>query len=321
MKRKKKIKIIWSILALILTIILALFLPQLIFYIQDYKQMNTVAFDDRETFEILTTETTYSRDMNTRMSTLARVGYGNVTISKLARSIDINEFNNLLSNIKNQTYMRYLEEMLPSVFENAYLYLNATQVETCDCYMVYDSDYQEGVILIFWYMVFDIPELDGKMELIVDSETESIYYIRLLSDKVTAEAAEEVSVVMNGTDFYNMQSAYGATASALMPEVTAELELVVENFPAYFNNYYCQYYGIYYISMVDTNGADIGYAENKLWQNIAVGENEYTMAYALPYGGNNYEETLFFRFFASVNKESGTDISIGLPIIRRFVQS
>ena len=48
MKRKKKAKTIWSIVALIVTLALAVSLPQLLFILQDYRQMNTIAFDDRE---------------------------------------------------------------------------------------------------------------------------------------------------------------------------------------------------------------------------------------------------------------------------------
>lgn len=323
MKRKKKAKTIWSIFLLILTLVLAVSLPQFLFMLQDYRQMNTIAFDNRESFEVLTTETTYSRDMNTRMATLANVGYGNVTISKLARSIDINEFNELITNVKNQAYMIYLEEMLPTVFENVSLYLNATQIETCDCYIVYGSDFTDGVILMFWYMIFDIPELGGQIELIVDSETESIYYIRLLSDKVTdvSAGAESQAIMLSGKDFYTMQTNFGATAAEIMPEITTEVLLVAEDFPAYFSEYYCRYYGIYYISAIENSEVSFAYSASSLWNNIAVGENEYTMAYALPYNGNEFYDSIFFRFHVKVDEENGTDVSIGIPIIRRFVQS
>ncbi len=321
MKRKKKAKTIWSIVALIVTLALAVSLPQLIFILQDYRQMNTIAFDDRESFEVLTTEATYSRDMNTRMATLANVGYGNVNISKLARSIDITEFNELITNVKNQGYMIYLEEMLPTVYENIDTNLNATQIETCDCYIVYGSDYTNGVILMFWYMVFDIPELNGKLELIVDSETESIYYVQLESDKVAEGFEETQLVVMSGKDFYALETQFGASAKEIMPAITEEIEAVTTNFPSYFSNYYCRYYGIPYISTVENSEVNFAYSGAYLWNNIAIGENEYTMAYALPYNGYEFGDSIFFRFHVKVDEPGGTNLSIGIPIIRRFVQS
>lgn len=321
MKKRKKAKIIWSMVALIFTLVLAVFLPQFLFMLQDYRQMNTIAFDDRESFEVLTTETTYSRDMNTRMATLANIGYGNVNISKLARSIDISEFNELITNVKNQGYMIYLEEMLPTVFESIDIYLNATQIETCDCYIVYGSDYTNGVILMFWYMVFDIPELGGKLELIVDSETESIYYVCLESYKVAEVIEEAQAVVMDGKDFYGLAVQFGATATDIMPAITEEIVSVSENFPSYFSNYYCRYYGIPYISTVENSEVSFAYSGAYLWNNIAVGENEYTMAYALPYNGYEFGDSIFFRFHVKVDERNRTDLSIGIPIIRRFVQS
>lgn len=322
MKRKKKAKSIWSIVALIVTLALAVSLPQFLFILQDYRQMNTIAFDNRESFEVLTTETTYSRDIYTRMATLANVGYGNVNISKLARSMDINDFNELISNVKNQGYMIYLGEMLPTVFDKVALNLNATQIETCDCYIVYDSAYTDGVILMFWYMVFDIPELNGKLELIVDSETESIYYVQLASDKVAENSGESQDViVMGGQDFYNLTVQFEANASEIMPAIAEEIESVTTNFPSYFSNYYCQYYGIPYISTVENSEANFAYSGAYLWNNIAVGENEYTMAYALPYNSYEFGDSIFFRFYVKVDEQTGMNMSIGLPIIRRFIQS
>lgn len=322
MKRKKKTRSVWSVLILLITLVLAVFLPQAVFMVQDYRQLNQVEFANRETFEVLTVESDYPREISTRMNRLARVGYGNISISKIAKSIDINEFNELVSNVRNQTYMQYLEEMMPGTFENVLVYMNVTDLKTCDCYIVYGNDYETGVILMFWYMVFDMPELGGHMELIVDPETETIYYFRILSDRVPeygANNVENLGIIMNGKDFYNQQKLPGTEAASLLSAVSEEVASVADCFPVYFTDYYCRYYGIYNLATLDQGGMNISYTEATFGENIAIGENVYTMAYALPYSNSTYN-TVFFRFHMEVNEESGTDVSIGIPIIRQFVQ-
>ena len=67
MKRKKKSSV-WGVLGLILIISVAMVLPQVIFIIQDYREMTTVDVMSRDTYEVLATDTAYPRDINTRMS-------------------------------------------------------------------------------------------------------------------------------------------------------------------------------------------------------------------------------------------------------------
>ncbi|MBQ7765236.1 MAG: hypothetical protein IJ397_00155 [Lachnospiraceae bacterium] len=323
MKRKKKAGSVWSIFILIISLALAVFLPKAVFMVTDYRQLDRIQFANRETFEVLTKESDYPREVNARMNRLAGIGYGNITISKIAKSIDINEFNVLIAGVKNQTYMKCLEEMMPITFNSVSARMNATDLKTCDCYIVYGNDYEDGVILMFWYMIFDIPELGGRMELIVDSETETIYYIRLLSTQTPtydAVSTEEVNLILNGKDFYNQQKIPGTEAASLLSVVSAEVASVADMFPSYFTDYYCRYYGIYFLSSLDYGGENLSYTEASFWENIAIGENVYTMAYALPYN-NSAGNTIFFRFHMEINEETGTDVSIGIPIIRQFVQS
>ena len=60
MKRKKKSSV-WGVLGLILIISIAMVLPQVIFIIQDYRQMTTVDVMSRDTYEVLATDTAYFR--------------------------------------------------------------------------------------------------------------------------------------------------------------------------------------------------------------------------------------------------------------------
>lgn len=313
MKRKRNLTPVWSVIGLILTIAVAVYLPQFVFMVQDYHQTSSVDVISRDTVEILATETSYSADINTRMSKLVSTGYGDITVSRVASSIDINDFNALITNVKNQSYMLHLTALLPDSFGEAVNTLNATQMKACDRYIVYGNDYTDGVILMFWYMRFDLTEQNSYLELIVDSETNTIYYVRLREDTNATDKSdvEEVNFAVNGSDLYYDKLRYNMNT---LPEMSPEVETLVEQFPILFNDYYCSYYGIYMpdVSLLNESSA--------WWDHVSVGENVFTMAYALPYisSGN---KSVFFRFHAEVGPETNTDISIGIPIIRQMVQS
>ena len=59
MKQKGKRSYAWAVLGLLLTITVAIFLPQVIFMIQDYRQTSTVDVTTRETYDVLSIETVY----------------------------------------------------------------------------------------------------------------------------------------------------------------------------------------------------------------------------------------------------------------------
>ncbi len=308
MKRKKNRSPIWSVLGLIIIISTAVFLPQVLFLFQDYRQTGSVDVMSRDTYEVLATDTAYPQDINTRMSRLAGVGYGNISISQIANSIDVNELNDLLEHVKKQRYMTNLAELFPTTFGHVSKTLNATALEVCDCYIVYSDDYHSGVILMFWYMEFDFPEINSRMELLVDSESNNIYYIRLRENDM--KESQETGTLISGTDFYYDSKTYDAN----LLEMEQEIQAVADMFPTMYSDYYYSYYGIYMLN------AEL-LSSSMVWgEHISIGENSYTMASALPYstGGGT---SLFFRFHAEVGEETGTDISIGIPIIRQMVQS
>lgn len=309
MKRKKKSSV-WGVLGLILIISVAMVLPQVIFIIQDYREMTTIDVMSRDTYEVLATDTAYPRDINTRMSRLAGVGYGNITISQIANSIDVNELNEMLDGVKKQGYMTNLAELFPTTFGYITETMNATALDVCDCYIVYGDEYHSGVILMFWYMEFDFPELNSRMELLVDSETNTIYYVRLRENDINTSQSN--GSLVSGTDFYYDSKTVNAELMYMEPEIKA----VAEMQPSQVSDYYSSYYGIY---MPDSELLSL--ASSTFWgEHTSISENSYTLAFALPYSAGG-ERSLFFRFHAEVGEETGTDISIGIPIIRQMIQS
>lgn len=321
MKRKKIGAYIFSVSALILLIVAAVFLPQIIFTVQDNYQTNQVDVLNRHIRDIFAMETSYSADVYTRLNELAISGIGNLTPSAVESSIGLEEFNNIIEDVRNSEYMEHLVTMVPDTFGDSLEYINASDVKISDHYIVYGEDYRDGVILMFWYMKIYLPTVSSYMELIVDSETYTIYY-------VSVEAAEEVKYTLTVDDRVAVVQTDPETMEEVLVYLTEEevqnqteqgisekIDYVAENMPKVFSLYYCRYYGVYLMN-ADMYSLEPGAFDFS--SNIAHSENAFTMAYPLPYDSTG-SKTLFFRMHAVAGVGQGPDISIGLPLIRNLI--
>lgn len=321
MKRKKIGAYIFSISALVLLIIAAIFLPQIIFTVQDNYQTNKVDVLNRDVLDILTMETSYSADVYTRLNKLASSGLGDLTIAVVESSIALGEFNNIIDDVRNSEYMVHLASMVPDTFGDSLSYINASDVKISDRYIIYGEDYRDGVILMFWYMKIYLPTVNSYMELIVDSETYTIYY-------VSVEAVEEVAYTLTVDDRVAVIQTDPETMEEVLVYLTEEevqkqteeelsekIDYVAENLPGMFSYYYCRYYGVY---IMNAEKYSLNPEEFDFSSNIAQSENAFTMAYPLSFSSMD-SKTIFFRMHAVVGEGSGPDISIGLPLIRNLI--
>lgn len=318
MKRKKIGAYIFSVSALILLIVAAVFLPQIIFTVQDSYQTNQVDVLNRDVLDILALETSYSADVYTRLYKLAYSGIGNLTASAVESSIGLGEFNNIIEEVRNSEYMEHLVTMVPDTFGDSLEYINASDVKISDRYIIYGEDYRDGVILMFWYMKIYLPTVNSYMELIVDSETYTIYYVSVeAEEEVTYTLTVDDRVAVIQTDPETMEeSLVYLTEEEVQKQTELEhsekIDYVAENLPKVFSFYYCRYYGVY----LDMHSLESGAFDFS--SNIAQSENAFTMAYPLPYNSTG-SKTLFFRMHAVAGVGQGPDISIGLPLIRNLI--
>lgn len=309
---KKKIfgTYILTVSALLVVIALAIFLPQIIFYVQDSYQVNQVDVINRDVYDIMEMQTAYSADITTRLKKLAEVGYGNVTVSLVDKTIEFDEFYSILSEVRHSEYMDRLIGLSPDTFGDSMKELSAENLEECNRYIVYGPDYADGVILMFWYMKIFVPSISSYMELIIDSETHTIYYISVDSVDGVAFVADE-----NGSiEGHNVVEAPTETIEEVFIYNTAQSEviaIIAEGVPGEFASYYRMYYGA---------GTDaMSYAEDVrlIADNSVLSENAYTLAVPIEYDGISI--SLFFRFCAEAGFGQGPDISIGIPVIRHLV--
>lgn len=312
MKRKIIGTYVGSVSGLVILIILAVFSPQLFFLVQDNYQIGKIDVINRDVTEIFTTQTAYYTDTYARLSNLAEVGLGNIAISTIESNMDIEQFYEIKDNIRTQMYMEILMDMVPDTFGDALDYISVDNMELCKCYIIYGEDYTEGVLLMFWYMKIYLPSVNSYMELVIDSETYTIYYVAVNAEadisyqveyEVSADSAKDVYY----TGIVLEEEVMEQEEKMLMSE---DIQRAADLLPRYLEDFFYSYYGVY------------GYRQENSY-NMVIGEEAVTIACPLIYGDSNYNfndaKSLFFRAYVEEGYGEGPDISIGIPIIRHFV--
>ncbi len=197
-KAKKKPKgkgirnLILSIVAMIALIACALGLPSVVFYVEDYYQNRGTETAYRNSVDILNSDVSYPSDMRTRMNEFAQLSFGDIGISKVEEGISLAAFDTIMKAVESQMYMQYFHEISDHVYEDAMKGIIAGDVKKCNRYILYGEDYAEGVVLMFWDMDIYLPSVNSTLNLIVDSETYSIYYVSVSSAAEADELVKEV---------------------------------------------------------------------------------------------------------------------------------
>lgn len=318
MKKKIFKTYILTVSALLAVIILAVFLPQIVFYVQDSYQVSRIEVINRDVYDIMEMQTAYSADTTTRLKKLAKVGYGNVTVSLVENTIAYDEFYSILSVVRDSEYMKNFVAMTDDDLNELMSTIGGDDLEKCNRYIVYGPSYSDGVILMFWYMKIYLPSVESYMELIVDSETHTIYYVSL-------EAAQEVTYVVDGdgeiieytlAEGETIEIKEGTVAIFTEPvELTVEqmetIEFTAQKVPGQYVSYYRAYYG--------ADSQPLSYEEDVqlVASNSVLAENAYTFATPMEYGG--LSNSVFFRFYLEAGNGPMPDISIGIPIIRHLI--
>lgn len=311
MKIKSIKSYLLSISGLLVLIIIALFLPNIIFSIQDGYQTATVETGNREAFDVQTAEEAYPKDIATRMQRVAAARWGNMTVSVVEQNIDQDLFNTLMNEIMMQEYMKILLTLADYELTEALERVSIENVKICDRYVVYGDDYTEGILLTFWYVKIYLPTVESYVEFIVDSETYSIYYAELNAEDTVNYVVYADSEQTEGVQVSIISD---VQENADKEEMTAEekselLSYMAVAIPSYYAEYYSPYYGV--------NPEELLYAKDYYDEMISITNEFVTTTYILPYDDDN---SLLFRFYAEQGDGKILNVSIGLPLIRQLIQ-
>ncbi len=318
MKKKIFKTYILTVSALLAVIALAVFLPQIVFYVQDSYQVSRIDVINRDVYDIMEMQTAYSADTTTRLKKLSEVGYGDVTVSLVENTIGYDEFYSIISVVRNSEYMTNLTEITSNDLDEVMATIGGYDLEKCNRYIVYGPSYSDGVILMFWYMKIFLPSVNSYMELIVDSETHTIYYVSLEAAQEVTYVVEEDGKIMEYTliEGETMEVTDGIVAILTEPteqnmEQMEMIELIAQKVPEQYVSYYRTYYG--------AEAEYVPYEEDVrlVAANSVLDESTYTLAAPMVYDG--FSDSVFFRFYAEVSNGPLPNISVGIPIIRRLI--
>lgn len=199
--------------AMLVLIAAALFLPQIIFGIQDGYRMANTEVQTRNSLDISQLNMSYEQDLNTRLQNYFGMKNRSVTVIDYDKFTDDSEVVEIAKNIFDSDwfwpifYDSHYTDIIYSAEEQKSLELIVTDWKK---YIVYGSDYQDGVALMMWYLDINILPIDTRMRLLVDTESNTVYYMRIVSresDNVGKEQAEKDKHLMMETmmayyDFY-----------------------------------------------------------------------------------------------------------------------
>lgn len=165
-----------------LLVAVALLLPQIVFTIQDRHQMTRIKAERRNSLNISQMNSIYEKQMYARMNKVAAMDRETINITSVDYDIkEEAEIQVMLERISNQEWIDVLNEIIfypiGEEFGKA-----EKDVKESKKYIVYGSDYQEGVVLMMWYFDIRLIETNIRVRILVDSETDSIYYIKITTD-------------------------------------------------------------------------------------------------------------------------------------------
>lgn len=290
---EKRIKAIYGrcIVGMVLLIAIALFLPEVIFNIQDKYRMTNTEVEERDSLEISQLQQNYEMDTYTRMHNF--ISLEKKTVTSIDYQITANsELTDLLGSESIKGWFEQLEVM---GYVIPYSFLDILEWKK---YIIYGEDYKDGVVLMMWYIDGYLIDNATRLQLLVDSETNTVYYL-----KVTARDTQ--------TD--KVYSADGTTAVATYGEDRNEkLWILAELFM-----YSFEFYGTYYEADIDNiiEFQEDNRYEEAWYTDLNADDEQLTASFPLPYG----ELNMVFQFQAAYGKGHNPDISMGIPAIGQLV--
>lgn len=281
-KRIKNVRIYGVCMSgLLLLVIAALFLPQVIFTIQDRYLMTGTEVEARRSLDVSQLNSLYEKQTHDRMSNFIHMDLQTATITSIDYDLmEDTEIEEQVRAILQQTWSAPLNVIKDFTSDTSII------VQNCKKYIVYGNENENGVALMMWYYDIYLDALDSRMRLLVDSETDTIYYVKVMID-----------------EGYNM-------AAAKAYDYSYSIELI------YLIFYNLDYYNTYYEAELESFRFDEeSLKKGEVWYVDTESEDEgYTLHAALPYG----ELSVDF-LFENIWRNDVNIISMGIHEIGNLV--
>lgn len=304
-KEKKRIKYAYGlyIIGLVLLIVIALFLPQIIFALQDNYRMTGTETEARSSLDISQLNASYELQTNARIKYFLNMNRKNVTSIEY-KFAEESEMAELLEGIFSQEWFAPFYEygLIPRLHYEVFLDdTSMVRLQDCKKYIVSGNDYHEGIALMMWYFDLYLSASDTRVQLLADTETNTIYYVKLTRENHEVEA-------------YDSESSQVVTYVKSNKEKTTEWDYLTSFF-AYYISFYDSYYetdGTISYEFYDINDINNG---NTWFYESSQNGDRFELSLALPYG----ELSMNFIVYVTSNIYYYPDITIGLAPIGELI--
>lgn len=183
MKKNKQ----WIQITLIMVgvVILAFFIPGFLFRLQDGENLSHIRTEKRDVLDVAKLNLEYERDPGKRLMRFAATDQFYITSTDYTMT---NENQSELNDIFDQVYnQEWFDIMMYSVDSSVWTEQCLKQflkeppsAAVWKKYIICGNNIDDGVIIMAWYAEFTTAE-GGRMEVLMDSETQTIYYLELSS--------------------------------------------------------------------------------------------------------------------------------------------
>lgn len=285
-KKKKRIKSVriygFCMGGLLLLVIAALFLPQVIFTIQDRYLMTGTEVEARRSLDVSQLNSLYEKQTHDRMSNFIHMDLQTATVTSIDYDLmEDTEIEEQVKAILRQEWSAPLNVIMGFTSDTSII------VQNCKKYIVYGNGNESGVALMMWYYDIYLDAIDSQMRLLVDSETDTIYYVKVMID-----------------ERYNMAAMNGYDYSYLIESIHAI-------------SYNLDYYNSYYEAELESFSEfdEESQKKGEVWYVKPKSDGEgYALHAALPYG----ELSVDF-LFEGIWRNGMNSISIGIQEIGDLV--
>ena len=284
------------LMGILLLVIVALVLPQGIFAIRDRQQFTGTERQSRVSLLDAAWEDTYETQTYARMAALTQLDLSTVKMTSVG--YDFMEDADLMSQLERifeQDWIAMLDEMTYLTFHEAFADLSQIQIQKCKKYMLYREEQQGGIALMMWYYDLYQPEMDVRIRLAVDSETDTIYYVKITSNENRQNQGSDTEMVVDYQKIY----IWAEGVSEYLGRINAYYETEMEQ--------------------MQTTGegtlAESGQVESVWYLSMMAGNDRCAVEVQLPYG----ERSLQFLAQFAQRQVRYPDVEMGVSAIQKLI--
>ncbi|MBQ8821766.1 MAG: hypothetical protein IJZ82_03930 [Lachnospiraceae bacterium] len=283
------------VLGILILLWVALLLPQIIFQVQDGYRFLGKSGESWEYSDNQLVSAGYEKDMYKRMSALMEKKTEELTVSAInygGKNVD--EVVDLLERVFASEWMGNINEMTWGIYYDFLQETSTVNIRDCKKYVVYENTSLKNILLMMWYLDIYMVGYDTSVRLLIDAETEAVYYIA-----ITGEG-----------EYVKESESHDKKVTAAYTEFDAYSRYEMCETASYFMHYFNSYYAA---GMEDLEGFnEEGWENDDVWYVTRVDDEEsYNKLFVMPYGNLS----TYFEVMVSNGRNVLPDYRAGVQLV------